>query len=144
QALSWARAPAACLNFNCMLILLPVCRNLLSILRGTIQCCSRTAARQLDRNLTFHKLVAYMIAFHTGTVVRAYLSKTEGKTKARVSAFSNKDTFFMLTFFLVWEKIKYERVEYTTMWYSTKIRKLLLQVLSQTRQTLSKKHPHLV
>uniref|UniRef100_A0A7N5ZTB6 FAD-binding FR-type domain-containing protein n=1 Tax=Anabas testudineus TaxID=64144 RepID=A0A7N5ZTB6_ANATE len=67
QALPWARAPAACLNFNCMLILLPVCRNLLSFLRGTIQCCSRTAARQLDRNLTFHKLVAYMIAFHTGT-----------------------------------------------------------------------------
>jgi len=32
------------------------------------QCCSRTAARQLDRNLTFHKLVAYMIAFHTGSV----------------------------------------------------------------------------
>lgn len=37
DALSWARAPAACLNFNCMLILLPVCRNLLSFLRGTIQ-----------------------------------------------------------------------------------------------------------
>lgn len=34
-----------------------------------IQCCSRTAARQLDRNLTFHKLVAYMIAFHTGIIV---------------------------------------------------------------------------
>ncbi|KTG25573.1 hypothetical protein cypCar_00020624 [Cyprinus carpio] len=68
HALSWARAPAACLNFNCMLILLPVCRNLLSFLRGSIQYCSRTAARQLDRNLTFHKLVAYMIALHTGTV----------------------------------------------------------------------------
>uniref|UniRef100_A0A672F6A2 Cytochrome b-245, beta polypeptide (chronic granulomatous disease) n=1 Tax=Salarias fasciatus TaxID=181472 RepID=A0A672F6A2_SALFA len=67
QALPWARAPAACLNFNCMLILLPVCRNLLSFLRGSIQYCSRTAARQLDRNITFHKLVAYMIAFHTGT-----------------------------------------------------------------------------
>uniref|UniRef100_A0A8C2RSR1 Uncharacterized protein n=1 Tax=Capra hircus TaxID=9925 RepID=A0A8C2RSR1_CAPHI len=25
----------ACLNFNCMLILLPVCRNLLSFLRGS-------------------------------------------------------------------------------------------------------------
>jgi len=32
-----------------------------------VQCCSRTAARQLDRSITFHKLVAYMIAFHTGT-----------------------------------------------------------------------------
>uniref|UniRef100_A0A8C1H4Z0 NADPH oxidase 2 n=2 Tax=Cyprinus carpio TaxID=7962 RepID=A0A8C1H4Z0_CYPCA len=72
HALSWARAPAACLNFNCMLILLPVCRNLLSFLRGSIQCCSRTAARQLDRNLTFHKLVAYMIALHTGTIIMLY------------------------------------------------------------------------
>lgn len=35
RALALARAPAACLNFNCMLILLPVCRNLLSFLRGS-------------------------------------------------------------------------------------------------------------
>nr|XP_033472006.1 cytochrome b-245 heavy chain isoform X1 [Epinephelus lanceolatus] len=77
QALPWARAPAACLNFNCMLILLPVCRNLLSFLRGTIQCCSRTAARQLDRNLTFHKLVAYMIAFHTAVHIVAHLFNFE-------------------------------------------------------------------
>ncbi|XP_033833091.1 cytochrome b-245 heavy chain [Periophthalmus magnuspinnatus] len=77
HALSWARAPAACLNFNCMLILLPVCRNLLSFLRGTIQCCSRTAARQLDRNITFHKLVAYMIAFHTAVHIVAHLFNFE-------------------------------------------------------------------
>lgn len=77
HALSWARAPAAALNFNCMLILLPVCRNLLSFLRGTIQCCSRTAARQLDRNLTFHKLVAYMIAFHTAVHIVAHLFNFE-------------------------------------------------------------------
>ncbi|XP_010884357.1 cytochrome b-245 heavy chain [Esox lucius] len=77
QALSWARAPAACLNFNCMLILLPVCRNLLSFLRGSIQHCSRTAARQLDRNLTFHKLVAYMIGFHTAVHIVAHLFNFE-------------------------------------------------------------------
>ncbi|XP_034533496.1 cytochrome b-245 heavy chain [Notolabrus celidotus] len=77
HALSWARAPAACLNFNCMLILLPVCRNLLSLLRGSIQCCSRTAARQLDRNITFHKLVAYMIAFHTAVHIVAHLFNFE-------------------------------------------------------------------
>ncbi|CAB1459176.1 unnamed protein product [Pleuronectes platessa] len=77
HALSWARAPAACLNFNCMLILLPVCRNLLSFLRGTIQCCSRTAARQLDRNITFHKLLAYMIAFHTAVHIVAHLFNFE-------------------------------------------------------------------
>ncbi|TSY13813.1 Cytochrome b-245 heavy chain [Bagarius yarrelli] len=77
HALPWARAPAACLNFNCMLILLPVCRNLLSFLRGSIQCCSRTAARQLDRNITFHKLVAYMIAFHTAVHTIAHLFNFE-------------------------------------------------------------------
>ncbi|XP_060945805.1 cytochrome b-245 heavy chain-like [Limanda limanda] len=77
QALSWARAPAACLNFNCMLILLPVCRNLLSFLRGTIQCCSRSAARQLDRNITFHKLLAYMIAFHTAVHIFSHLFNFE-------------------------------------------------------------------
>lgn len=42
----------------------------LSISVGFFQYCSRTAARQLDRNLTFHKLVAYMIAFHTGEDLR--------------------------------------------------------------------------
>ncbi|XP_060714920.1 cytochrome b-245 heavy chain [Tachysurus vachellii] len=77
HALPWARAPAACLNFNCMLILLPVCRNLLSFLRGSIQCCSRTAARQLDRNITFHKLVGYMIAFHTAVHTIAHLFNFE-------------------------------------------------------------------
>ncbi|XP_035249970.1 cytochrome b-245 heavy chain [Anguilla anguilla] len=77
HALSWARAPAACLNFNCMLVLLPVCRNLLSFLRGSVQRCSRTAARQLDRNLTFHKLVAYMIAFHTAIHILAHLFNFE-------------------------------------------------------------------
>lgn len=39
-----------------------------SVLVLCLQYCSRTAARQLDRNLTFHKLVAYMIAFHTGII----------------------------------------------------------------------------
>ncbi|KAF6732437.1 NADPH oxidase 1 [Oryzias melastigma] len=69
SALAWARAPAAVLNFNCMLILLPVCRNLLSLIRGSFVCCSRTMRKQLDQNLTFHKLVAYMIALMTDLTV---------------------------------------------------------------------------
>ncbi|KAI1234927.1 hypothetical protein IHE44_0003314, partial [Lamprotornis superbus] len=67
SALAWARASAKCLNFNSMLILLPVCRNLLSFLRGTCSCCRRTLRKQLDHNLTFHKLVAYALALLTGT-----------------------------------------------------------------------------
>ncbi|MBN3299523.1 CY24B protein, partial [Amia calva] len=85
-ALSWARAPAACLNFNCMLILLPVCRNLLSFLRGSCQCCSRNITRQLDGNLTFHKLVAYMIALHTAIHILAHLLNFEWFMDAQLDA----------------------------------------------------------
>lgn len=46
SALAWARASAKCLNFNSMLILLPVCRNLLSFLRGS---CSVSAHGQSQR-----------------------------------------------------------------------------------------------
>ncbi|KAK2857179.1 hypothetical protein Q5P01_005914 [Channa striata] len=95
QALPWARAPAACLNFNCMLILLPVCRNLLSLVRGTIQCCSRTAARQLDRNLTFHKLVAYMIAFHTAVHIGAHLFNFEYFMDAQLNRNTSLLTFVL-------------------------------------------------
>uniref|UniRef100_A0A669PHJ5 NADPH oxidase 1 n=1 Tax=Phasianus colchicus TaxID=9054 RepID=A0A669PHJ5_PHACC len=74
SALAWARASAKCLNFNSMLILLPVCRNLLSFLRGSCSCCRRTLRKQLDHNLTFHKLVAYALALFTGssTLLRAH------------------------------------------------------------------------
>ncbi|KAG7215663.1 hypothetical protein INR49_022018 [Caranx melampygus] len=95
QALPWARAPAAALNFNCMLILLPVCRNLLSFLRGSIQHCSRTAARQLDRNITFHKLVAYMIAFHTAVHIVAHLFNFEYFMDAQLNRNSSLLTFVL-------------------------------------------------
>uniref|UniRef100_A0A8C9FJA6 NADPH oxidase 3 n=1 Tax=Pavo cristatus TaxID=9049 RepID=A0A8C9FJA6_PAVCR len=62
STLAWARASAACLNFNCMLILLPVSRNLISFLRGASACCGGAPRRQLDKNIAFHKVVAYGIA----------------------------------------------------------------------------------
>ncbi|NP_001085924.1 cytochrome b-245, beta polypeptide L homeolog [Xenopus laevis] len=86
SALAWARAPAACLNFNCLLILLPVCRNLLSFLRGSSACCGRSLRRQLDRNLTFHKMVAWMIALHTAIHTGAHLFNVERLVDARVEA----------------------------------------------------------
>uniref|UniRef100_A0A8C2CYE9 NADPH oxidase 1 n=1 Tax=Cyprinus carpio TaxID=7962 RepID=A0A8C2CYE9_CYPCA len=82
SALPWARAPAAVLNFNCMLILLPVCRNLLSLLRGSFICCGRTMRKQLDKNLTFHKLVAYMIALMTAVHTIAHLLNAEWYTNS--------------------------------------------------------------
>ncbi|XP_021387787.2 NADPH oxidase 3 [Lonchura striata] len=64
STLAWARASATCLNFNCMLILLPVCRNLISFLRGASIYCGGALRRQLDKNITFHKMVAYGIALN--------------------------------------------------------------------------------
>ncbi|XP_029452906.1 NADPH oxidase 3 [Rhinatrema bivittatum] len=76
SSLSWARASAMCLNFNCMLILLPVSRNLISFLRGSI-CCRGALKKQLDKSFTFHKTVAYMIALLTIIHVVAHLINIE-------------------------------------------------------------------
>ncbi|XP_029463249.1 NADPH oxidase 1 [Rhinatrema bivittatum] len=84
SALAWARASAACLNFNCLLILLPVCRNLLSFLRGTCSCCRRTMRKQLDSNLTFHKLLGYTIALLTAVHTIAHLFNLERYNNSRL------------------------------------------------------------
>ncbi|CAK8682628.1 unnamed protein product [Clavelina lepadiformis] len=64
-ALALARAPAACLNLNCMLVLLPICRNLLSRFRRACMCCPRRVRVVLDKNIKFHRLCAYMIVLMT-------------------------------------------------------------------------------
>ncbi|NP_001095303.1 NADPH oxidase 3 [Canis lupus familiaris] len=73
STLAWARASAVCLNFNCMLILLPISRNLISFMRGTSTCCRGLWRRQLDKNLKFHKLVAYGIAVNATIHIVAHL-----------------------------------------------------------------------
>ncbi|XP_044090776.1 NADPH oxidase 1 isoform X2 [Neovison vison] len=83
SALAWARASARCLNFNSMLILLPVCRNLLSFLRGTCSFCSHTLRKQLGHSLTFHKLVAYMICLLTAIHIIAHLFNFEHYSRSR-------------------------------------------------------------
>lgn len=92
SALAWARAPAAVLNFNCLLILLPVCRNLLSLIRGNFVCCSRTMRKQLDKNLSFHKLVAYMIALMTAVHMIAHLLNVEWYNNSRQGVYDNLST----------------------------------------------------
>ncbi|XP_065179152.1 cytochrome b-245 heavy chain-like [Sycon ciliatum] len=71
RGLCLARGSAACLNLNCMLILIPVCRNLISLVRGSGRSVRRTVRRLLDKNITFHKIVAWSIVFfsaiHTGS-----------------------------------------------------------------------------
>ncbi|XP_036624858.1 NADPH oxidase 3 [Trichosurus vulpecula] len=77
SALAWARASAICLNYNCMLILLPVSRNFISFLRGTIICCRGPWKKQLDKSLKFHKLVAYAIAIHATIHIVAHVVNME-------------------------------------------------------------------
>ncbi|XP_065183105.1 cytochrome b-245 heavy chain-like [Sycon ciliatum] len=71
KGLCIARGSAANLNFNSMLILLPVCRNLISFLRGSNQGVRRVVRRLLDKNITFHKCIAWSVvlwtAIHTGS-----------------------------------------------------------------------------
>ncbi|XP_036933136.1 NADPH oxidase 1 [Acanthopagrus latus] len=92
SALAWARAPAAVLNFNCLLILLPVCRNLLSLIRGSFVCCGRTMRKQLDNNLSFHKLVAYMIALMTAVHMIAHLLNVEWYNNSRQGVYDALST----------------------------------------------------
>ncbi|XP_034037623.1 NADPH oxidase 1 [Thalassophryne amazonica] len=92
SALAWARAPAAVLNFNCMLILLPVCRNLLSMIRGSCMCCGRSFRKQLDKNLSFHKLVAYMIALMTAVHTIAHLLNLEWFNNSRRGVYDELST----------------------------------------------------
>ncbi|XP_070692708.1 NADPH oxidase 1 [Pempheris klunzingeri] len=92
SALAWARAPAAVLNFNCLLILLPVCRNLLSLLRGSFMCCGRSMRKQLDKNLSFHKLVAYMIALMTAVHMIAHLLNVEWYNNSRQGQYDKLST----------------------------------------------------
>ncbi|XP_003933805.3 NADPH oxidase 3 [Saimiri boliviensis] len=77
STLAWARASALCLNFNCMLILIPISRNLISFIRGTSICCRGPWRRQLDKNLKFHKLVAYGIAVNATIHVVAHFFNLE-------------------------------------------------------------------
>ena len=56
-----ARAAALVLHFDVALILLPVCRTLISLLRQT----PVNGIVQFDKNISFHKLVAWSIVFFT-------------------------------------------------------------------------------
>ncbi|XP_053568192.1 NADPH oxidase 3 [Bombina bombina] len=83
SSLAWARASAMCLNFNSMLILLPVCRNFISFLRGSSTCCRGSIRRLLDQNITFHKLVGYMITLHVAIHIIAHVINIERYHKSQ-------------------------------------------------------------
>ncbi|PFX22929.1 NADPH oxidase 3 [Stylophora pistillata] len=64
--LPYARGAAMVLNFNCMLILLSMCRNIISFIRSNLNCgwCGSIISL-LDKNITFHKYCAYTICLFT-------------------------------------------------------------------------------
>lgn len=97
-ALAWARASAAVLNLNCMLILLPVCRNLVSFIRGSFKkCCKRNLRRQLDKHITFHRYIAYMICLMTAVHVGAHVFNVERYSEAYDSPSSDKTLLRVLS-----------------------------------------------
>ncbi|KAM5184596.1 NADPH oxidase 4 isoform 2-T2 [Callospermophilus lateralis] len=68
-----SRASASVLNFNCSLILLPMCRTLLAYLRGSQKVPSRRTRRLLDKSRTFHITCGITICIFSGVHVAAHL-----------------------------------------------------------------------
>uniref|UniRef100_A0A8C7UA41 FAD-binding FR-type domain-containing protein n=1 Tax=Oncorhynchus mykiss TaxID=8022 RepID=A0A8C7UA41_ONCMY len=68
-----SRASASVLNLNCSLVLLPMCRSLLTYLRGTHTVTSRKARRLLDKSKTFHVTCGVAICVFSVVHVSAHL-----------------------------------------------------------------------
>ncbi|KAK0140589.1 NADPH oxidase 4 [Merluccius polli] len=68
-----SRASASVLNLNCSLVLLPMCRSLLTCLRGTHTVSSRRTRRLLDKSKTFHVVCGVAICIFSVVHVSAHL-----------------------------------------------------------------------
>ncbi|XP_051933739.1 NADPH oxidase 4 isoform X2 [Hippocampus zosterae] len=68
-----SRASASALNLNCSLVLLPMCRTLLTFVRGTHTVSSRKTRRLLDRSKTFHVACGVAICIFSVVHVSAHL-----------------------------------------------------------------------
>ncbi|KFZ64677.1 NADPH oxidase 4, partial [Antrostomus carolinensis] len=68
-----SRASASVLNFNCCLVLLPMCRVLLAFLRGSQKVASRKTRRLLDKSKTFHVTCGITICIFSVLHVAAHL-----------------------------------------------------------------------
>ncbi|RNA41952.1 cytochrome b-245 heavy chain-like [Brachionus plicatilis] len=64
DGISWSRASAFCINLNAAIILLLVCRNSITYFRS-FMCCSPNVVRVIDKHVSFHRYVAYLIFFLT-------------------------------------------------------------------------------
>ncbi|XP_068440933.1 NADPH oxidase 4 [Clinocottus analis] len=68
-----SRASASVLNLNCSLVLLPMCRSLLTFVRGTHMVSSRETRRLLDKSKTFHVACGVSICIFSVVHVSAHL-----------------------------------------------------------------------
>uniref|UniRef100_A0A8C4F6E0 FAD-binding FR-type domain-containing protein n=1 Tax=Dicentrarchus labrax TaxID=13489 RepID=A0A8C4F6E0_DICLA len=68
-----SRASASVLNLNCSLVLLPMCRSLLTFVRGTHMVSSRKTRRLLDKSKTFHVACGFAICIFSVVHVSAHL-----------------------------------------------------------------------
>lgn len=82
DGISISRASAVCLNLNCFLILLPVCRNLITYLRN-LNFCSLSIKRGLfDKHITYHRYIGYMIIIFSIVHVMGHIHNFENFVKA--------------------------------------------------------------
>ncbi|AWO99134.1 putative NADPH oxidase 4 [Scophthalmus maximus] len=68
-----SRASASVLNLNCSLVLLPMCRSLLTFVRGSHTVWSRKTRRLLDKSKTFHVACGVTICIFSVVHVSAHL-----------------------------------------------------------------------
>ncbi|KAK2831092.1 hypothetical protein Q7C36_016178 [Tachysurus vachellii] len=68
-----SRASASVLNLNCSLVLLPMCRSILTVLRGRTRVNSRKVRRLLDKSKTFHVTCGVTICIFSVVHVSAHL-----------------------------------------------------------------------
>ncbi|KAM3875458.1 NADPH oxidase 4 [Diretmus argenteus] len=68
-----SRASASVLNLNCSLVLLPMCRSLLTCVRGTHMVSGRKMRRLLDKSKTFHVACGVAICIFSVVHVSAHL-----------------------------------------------------------------------
>ncbi|KAA0702414.1 NADPH oxidase 4 [Triplophysa tibetana] len=68
-----SRASASVLNLNCSLVLLPMCRSVLTLLRGSQRVTSRQVRRLLDKSKMFHVTCGITICVFSVIHVSAHL-----------------------------------------------------------------------
>ncbi|XP_062873232.1 NADPH oxidase 4 [Trichomycterus rosablanca] len=68
-----SRASASVLNLNCSLVLLPMCRSILTVLKGKTQVKSRKVRRLMDKSKTFHVACGISICIFSVVHVGAHL-----------------------------------------------------------------------